>query len=87
MWLLYKDKAIGRHGKGQKEKPIIITTWAVRESYDTKVVHQESADQASQNGFSCRNQFSILFSIELVKIFLVFLDFFNSGGGGIFASF
>ena len=67
-------------GRGKKKSPSSSRPRAVRESYDTKDVHQESADQASQNGISCRNQFSILFSIELVKIFLVFLDFFNSGG-------
>jgi hypothetical protein len=34
MRLLYKSKAIGRYRKGQKEKPIIITTWAVAESFN-----------------------------------------------------
>ena len=29
---LYINKALGRHGEEQKEKPIIITTWAVAES-------------------------------------------------------
>ena len=47
---LLTNKALIWVGKGQKEKPIIITTWAVRESYGTRDVHQESADQASQNG-------------------------------------
>ena len=32
--LFFKGKAIGRHRKGQKEKPIIITTWAVWESFN-----------------------------------------------------
>ena len=29
---LYINKALGRNGKEQKEKPIIFTTWAVGES-------------------------------------------------------
>lgn len=33
-----------------KEKPIIITTWAIRERFGTRDVNQESADQASQSG-------------------------------------
>ena len=48
---LLTNKALIWVGKGQKKKkPIIITTWAVWESYGTKDVRQESADQASQNG-------------------------------------
>ena len=47
---LLTNKALIWVGKGKKEKPIIITTWAIRESYGTRDVHQESADQASQNG-------------------------------------
>ena len=47
---LLTNKALIWVGKGQKEKPIIITTWAVWESYGTRDVHQESADQASQSG-------------------------------------
>ena len=46
---LLTNKALIRVRKGKKEKPIIITTWAVWESYGTRDVHQESADQASQN--------------------------------------
>ena len=29
---LLTNKALGRHGEEQKEKPIIFTTWAVAES-------------------------------------------------------
>ena len=31
---LYINKALGRLGKEQKEKPIIFTTWAVAESFN-----------------------------------------------------
>ena len=48
---LLTNKALIWVGKGQKKKkPIIITTWAIWESYGTRDVHQESADRASQNG-------------------------------------
>ena len=47
---LLTNKALIWVEKEQKEKPIIITTWAVWERFGTRGVHLESADQASQNG-------------------------------------
>jgi len=46
---LLTNKALIWVEKGQKEKPIIITTWVIVESYGTRDVNQESADQASQS--------------------------------------
>ena len=41
---LLTNKALIWVGKGQKEKPIIITTWAVWERFGTRDVNQESVD-------------------------------------------
>ena len=46
---LYINKALGRLGKEQKEKPIIITTWAVAEMFGTKRGgRKEVANQSNQ---------------------------------------
>ena len=48
---LLTNKALIRVGKGQKRKaPESSRLGAVWESYGTRDVHQESADQANQSG-------------------------------------
>jgi hypothetical protein len=48
---LLTNKALILVGKGEKRKaPESSRLGAIRERFGTRVVHQESADQASQNG-------------------------------------
>ena len=41
---LYISKALKGDGKGQKEKPIIISTWAMVDRFGTNGVRAESAE-------------------------------------------